>query len=106
MAKGFIPPHGGYENLLSFQKARVVFDATLCFCERFIPPKGRTYGQMVQAARSGKQNIVEGSQAASTSKETRAQACGRGSRELGGVAARLPGFSADPACPGLGERQP
>jgi four helix bundle suffix protein len=48
----------------------VVFDATLCFCERFIPPKDRTYGQMVQAARSGKQNIVEGCQASGTSKET------------------------------------
>jgi four helix bundle suffix protein len=70
MAKGFIPPHGGYKNLLSFEKARVVFDATLFFCERFLARGDRTYGQMVQAARSGKQNIVEGSQASGTSKET------------------------------------
>jgi four helix bundle suffix protein len=70
MAKGFIPPHGGYQNLLSFEKARVVFDATLFFCEKFLARGDRTYGQMVQAARSGKQNIVEGSQAAGTSKET------------------------------------
>jgi four helix bundle suffix protein len=70
MAKGFIPPHGGYDKLLSFEKARVVFDATLAFCDRFIRPGDRTRDQMVQAARSGKQNIVEGSQASGTSKET------------------------------------
>ena len=70
MAKGFVPPHGGYQNLLSFEKARVVFDATLYFCEKFLARGDRTYGQMVQAARSGKQNIVEGSQASGTSKET------------------------------------
>jgi hypothetical protein len=67
---GFIPPHGGYENLLSFQKARIVFDGTLKFCERFLKKSDRTYDQMVQAARSGKQNILEGSQASGTSKET------------------------------------
>ena len=70
MAKGFIPAHGGYENLLSFEKARVVFDATLCFCERFVRQGDRTRDQMVQAARSGKQNILEGCQASGTSKET------------------------------------
>ena len=69
MAKGFIPAHGGYENLLSFEKARVVFDATLCFCERFVRQGDRTRDQMVQAARSGKQ-ILEGCQASGTSKET------------------------------------
>jgi len=69
MSEGFIPPHGGYEDLLSFQKARVVFDATACFCERFIDRRDRTFDQMVQAARSGKQNILEGSQASGTSKE-------------------------------------
>jgi four helix bundle suffix protein len=66
---GFIPPHGGYENLLSYQKALIVFHATKYFCRRFIRPSDRTYDQMVQAARSGKQNIVEGSQASGTSKE-------------------------------------
>src|SRR5213080_2027313 len=69
-ADGFIPPHGGYENLLSFQKARIVYDGTVRFCERFVERRGRTYDQMVQAARSGKQNILEGSQASGTSKET------------------------------------
>lgn len=71
MSKGFIPPHGGYKNLLSFQKAEIVYDATVYFCDRFIDRRSsRTHDQMVQAARSGKQNIVEGSMAAATSKET------------------------------------
>ncbi len=67
---GFIPPHGGYQQLLSYQKALIVFDATLYFCNRFIDKKSRTYDQMVQAARSGKQNILKGSEASGTSKET------------------------------------
>jgi four helix bundle suffix protein len=68
-SEGFIPPHGGYEHLRSYQKALIVYDATRCFCRRFIGPKDRTFDQMVQAARSGKQNIVEGSQVSGTSKE-------------------------------------
>jgi len=68
--QNFIPPHGGYENLLSFQKARIVYHATVHFCERFVPKGDRTRDQMVQAARSGKQNILEGSKASGTSKET------------------------------------
>jgi four helix bundle suffix protein len=67
---GFIPPHGGYEELISFQKARIVYDGTVKFCDRFIDKRSRTHDQMVQAARSGKQNILEGSQASGTSKET------------------------------------
>ena len=70
MSEGFIPPHGGYEDLLSFQKARIVYDGTVWFCRRYIEKRDRTYDQMVQAARSGKQNILEGSQASGTSKET------------------------------------
>src|SRR5436190_11411655 len=66
----FIPPHGGYQNLLSYQKALVVYQATVHFSDRFIDKKSRTHDQMVQAARSGKQNILEGSQASGTSKET------------------------------------
>jgi four helix bundle suffix protein len=69
MTEGFIPPHGGYEKLLSFQKSRTVYDGTVRFCERFLRKSDRTYDQMVQAARSGKQNILEGSQASGTSKE-------------------------------------
>jgi four helix bundle suffix protein len=70
VGEGFIPKHGGYQELLSYQKASVVFQATQYFCERFINKKSRTYDQMVQAARSGKQNIVEGSLASATSKES------------------------------------
>ena len=65
----FIPAHGDYEDLLAFQKARIVFDGTVRFCERFLEKRDRTVGQMVPAARSGKQNILEGSQASGTSKE-------------------------------------
>lgn len=65
----FLPPHGGYEQLLSYQKARIVYDGTVRFCDRFIDRRSRTHDQMVQAARSGKQNIAEGSQVSGTSKE-------------------------------------
>ena len=70
MTDRFIPPHGGYENLLSFQKARIVYDATVWFCGRYLLKGDRTNDQMIQAARSGKQNILEGSQASGTSKKT------------------------------------
>jgi len=70
MTEGFIPPHGGYRKLLSYQKAEIVYDATVCFCGRFFSKRDRTVDQMTQAARSGKQNIIEGSQASGTSKET------------------------------------
>ncbi len=70
MAQGFIPPHGGYKNLLSYQKAEIVYDATVYFCNRFIDKWDRTRDQMIQAARSGKQNIIEGSMASGTSKGT------------------------------------
>lgn len=66
---GFIPAHGGYRTLRSYQKAQIVFDATVFFCGRFLNKRDRTFDQMVQAARSGKQNIVEASQASGTSKE-------------------------------------
>lgn len=64
-----IPPHGNYQELLSYQKAEVVYDVTFRFCERFLKRGDRTIDQMVQAALSGKQNIAEGSKAARTSKE-------------------------------------
>src|SRR5659263_39948 len=65
-----IPPHGGYRDLKSYQMAEVVFDGTVAFCDRFIDKRSRTHDQMVQAARSGKQNIAEGSMASGTSKKT------------------------------------
>ncbi|MBX3388606.1 MAG: four helix bundle suffix domain-containing protein [Phycisphaeraceae bacterium] len=65
----FIPAHGNYKELLSYQKAEVIYDITFRFCERFLKKGDRTIDQMVQAARSGKQNIVEGCAASGTSKE-------------------------------------
>lgn len=70
MPERFIPPHGGYENRLTFQKARVIYDATVWFCGRYLERRDRTNDQMIQAARSGKQNILEGSAASGTSKKT------------------------------------
>ena len=68
--EGFIPQHGGYKNLLSYKKAEIIYDGTVYFCKRFFPKDYRTTDQMVQAARSGKQNISEASMASATSKET------------------------------------
>ena len=65
-----IPPHGGYRGLQSYQMSEIIFDATAVFCRRFIDCRSRTNDQMVQAARSGKQNIAEGSMASGTSKKT------------------------------------
>ncbi len=68
MAK--IRPSGGYRDLRSFQMATIIYDATYWFCERFLEPHSRTSDQMVQAARSGRQNIAEGSRASATSSQT------------------------------------
>lgn len=65
-----IGAHGGYRNLKSFQIARLIYDVTVLFCERYIDKRSRTYDQMVQAARSGTQNIAEGSVASATSRRT------------------------------------
>ena len=80
---GFIPPHGGYESLRSFQKARIVYDGTMRFCGRFLEKSDRTYDQMVQAARFGKQNILEGSEASGISKETEIKLTGVARASLG-----------------------
>ncbi|MFH1134985.1 MAG: four helix bundle suffix domain-containing protein [Pseudomonadota bacterium] len=65
-----IPKHGGYRKLKSFQVAQLVYDITVRFCDRYVDRFSRTKDQMVQAARSGVQNIAEGSQASATSKKT------------------------------------
>jgi len=65
-----IPPHGGYRKLRSFQSAQLVYDSTIIFCDRFVEKRSRTHDQMVQAARSGVQNIAEGSMASAISKKT------------------------------------
>jgi restriction system protein len=63
-------PSGGYRNLHSFQVTTVIYDGTVSFCKRFMDPRSRTVDQMVQAARSGRQNIAEGSRASATSSQT------------------------------------
>ncbi len=68
--EGFIPTHGGYRNLITYQKSEVIYDGTIYFTNRFFKKYDRTIDQMVQAARSGKQNIAEASMASATSKET------------------------------------
>src|SRR3989344_8502559 len=62
--------HGVYRNLKSYQGATIIYDLTVQFCNRYIDKKSRTHDQMVQAARSGQQNIAEGSQASATSKKS------------------------------------
>lgn len=69
-SESLIPPHGGYRKLKSFQVAQLAYDLTVLFVERYVPRNSRTRDQMVQAARSGVQNIAEGSQASATSKKT------------------------------------
>ena len=69
-AEPLIPQHGGYRNLKSFQMAQLVYDVTVSFCDRHIDRRSRTHDQMVQAARSGVQNIAEGSQASGTSRKS------------------------------------
>lgn len=64
-----LPQHGGYRKLKSFQMAELVYDLTVRFCDRYVDRKSRTHDQMVQAARSGVQNVVEGSQVSGTSKK-------------------------------------
>ncbi len=78
-----IPKHGGYRNLKSFQVAQLIYDITVRFCDRYIDPRSRTHDQMVQAARSGVQNIAEGSQDSATSKKMEMKLTGvaRGSLE-------------------------
>ena len=63
-------PSGGFRELRAFQAATVIYDATVDFCNRFVDKRSRTHDQMVQAARSGKQNIAEGSTASGTSRKT------------------------------------
>ena len=65
-----IPPHGGYAKLVTYKLGNLIYDATTAFCDRYINIKDRTHDQMVQAARSGVINIIEGSEASATSKKS------------------------------------
>jgi restriction system protein len=82
-----IPPHGGYRQLKSYQTAEIIYDFTVAFCEKYMTyktnPSYRTVDQMIQSARSGVQNIAEGSQDSGTSKKTELKLIGvaRGSLE-------------------------
>ena len=67
--EGLIPKHGGFRKLKTFQLAEVIYDVTVRFCDKYIDPRSRTHDQMVQAARSGRQNIAEGSVDSATSKK-------------------------------------
>ena len=69
MSEEIIPKHGGYRKLKTFQLGQLIYDLTVRFCDRYIDKRSRTHDQMVQAARSGLQNIAEGSQACGTSKK-------------------------------------
>jgi len=70
MSNSFLPKKGRYKELLSYQKTVIIYDCTFLFCHRFLKNSDRTIDQMVQAARSGKQNIIEGAKAAVASSET------------------------------------
>ncbi len=69
MKEELIPRKGNYKKLISYQKAETIYDITFYFCKKFLRRGDRTIDQMVQAARSGKQNIAEGSAASATSSE-------------------------------------
>ena len=79
---GFLPPHGNYSELLSFQKAEVVCDITFRFAHKYLSKGDRTIDQMIQSARSGKKNILEGSKASGTSKEMEIKLTGVGRASL------------------------
>ena len=69
-AAHLIPLHGGYSRLVTYKLGLLIYDATAAFCEHYFDRKDRTFDQMVQAARSGVANIVEGSEASAASKKT------------------------------------
>src|SRR5258706_11849166 len=80
-----IPPRGDYQTLHSFQKAEVVYDITFRFAHKFLAKNDRTIDQMIQSARSGKKNLLEGSKAAVISKETEIKHTGVGRANLEGL---------------------
>jgi hypothetical protein len=102
---GFIPPHGNYRQLLSYRKAEIVFDITYRFCQRFLAKSDRTIDQMIQGARSGKQNILEGSKASGTSKETEIKLMGVAPCQFGRITRRLPRRLASTGHAALGQRE-
>lgn len=70
MAADFLPQRGNYRNLIAFQKTECIYDITYYFAHKYLAKGDRTIDQMIQAARSGRQNIAEGCSASTTSRET------------------------------------
>lgn len=70
MSASFLPQRGNFKNLIFYRKTECIFDITYYFAHKFLAKSDRTIDQMIQAARSGKQNIAEGSAASTTSRET------------------------------------
>lgn len=101
-----IGPHGGYRQLKSYQGAEIIFDATIRFCERFISRYSRTTDQMVQAARSGKQNIAEGSMASATSKKTELKLVGVARASLEELLLDYEDFLRQKGLPAWGKQDP
>ena len=93
-----IPAHGGYRALRSYKNAEIVYDATVKFCDRFVDRRSRTHDQMVQAARSGKQNIAEGSMASGTSKKTELKLVGVARASLEELLLDFEDFCGSEAC--------
>src|SRR5437870_632729 len=91
-SEAFIQSYGGYAGLLAYQKGLVLFQGTVRFCAQFLKKRDRTVDQMIQPARSGKQNIIEGSNASGTSKGNRNQINWGRSRDLERTFRGLPGF--------------
>lgn len=81
--EGLIPKHGGYKNTKTWQLASLIYDITVLFCDKYVDRRSRTHDQMVQAARSGCQNLLEGSVDSAISKKTELKLTGiaRGSLE-------------------------
>jgi four helix bundle protein len=95
MTEQLIPKHGGYRHLKSFQVAELVYDLTVRFCDKYIDRFSRTRDQMVQAARSGRQNIAEGSMASAASKKSELKLTGVAKaslEELASFAESVQGF--------------
>ncbi|HUT37309.1 MAG TPA: four helix bundle suffix domain-containing protein [Planctomycetota bacterium] len=101
-----IPPHGGYDQLKSYQVAAIVFEATMAFCKRFYHERSRTREQMEQAARSGKRNIAEGSTASGTSRKTELKLTGVARASLEELRGDYEDFLHDRGLPVWGKEHP
>jgi four helix bundle suffix protein len=104
--EGLIPKHGGYRKLKSFELAQLCYDVTVRFCAKYVDRRSRTHDQMVQAARSGKQNIAEGSEASGTSKKTELKLTGVAWASLGELKLDYEDFLRDRGLREWGENDP